>query len=96
MANTFTVDVRGETVFGDQRVRMGTLTMTDGGGGSSVASGFGFITKATVNLKTKSTTAPHYLADDVVDIVINSNVNGDFKVPSAVSGAAYDVVVYGR
>lgn len=88
MANSFTVNPGGDTVFGNMRVKMGVLTMTDGGAGSSVASGFGTIYGAQATPLTATSQCP--------GMVINANVPGDFKVQSCSAGDTFHVILYGR
>lgn len=88
MANSFALASGGETVFGNMRVRMGTLTMGDSSTGSSVASGFGFLYGGLL------TPASAGMAAGI--IAINSNVNGDFKALSCTSADTFQVVLFGR
>ena len=89
MANTFTVEthVKPSTVVGNMRTVIGTLNSADGGAASSVASGLDFIYGGTAT-KTSATTAGN--------LIINSNVNGDFKITSAATGDAYLVMLNGK
>lgn len=90
MANTFTADagVDPMTVQGNARMVAGLLTMTDGGAGSSVASGLELIYGGACTAKTATT--------QMGGAVFNSNVNGDFKVQSCSSGDTFHVVLWGR
>lgn len=89
MANTYTASHEG--VFGNLRYRFGTLTMTDGSAGSSVASGLELIAMAQINPKTAASFAQY----PPTNIAFNSNVNGDFKAVSAGSGDTYYAFVVG-
>ena len=90
MANTFTADTHIDpmTVTGNMRMVAGTLTMTDGGAGSSVASGLDYIYGGSVTAKTATT--------QMGGAVYNSNVDGDFKAQSCSSGDTFHVLLFGR
>lgn len=89
MANTFTAEFT--TVMGNVRYRTGTLTMTDGAAGSSVASGLEVVHSCTLNPKA----AGSYTQYPPTNVTINSNVNGDVKAVSAGSGDTYYCTVTG-
>lgn len=89
MANTFTADF--ECNMGNTRMRAGTLTMTDGSAGSSVASGMDLIYGAVMNPKTANSFSQY----PATVLAINSNVKGDLKAVSAGSGDTYHVMVWG-
>jgi hypothetical protein len=89
MANTFTAN--SEHVMGNTRMRTGTLTMTDGAAGSSVASGLDSIYAAVLNPKTAGSLSQY----PPTNVAINSNVKGDFKAVSAGSGDTYYATVWG-
>lgn len=94
MSNTFTADVqmKGMPVHGNKRAIMGVLEMTDGAAGSSVASGLKVI--AGGQLTPKSAGALSQIPPAL--LILNSNVNGDFKAKSAGSGDSYYVTLWGR
>jgi hypothetical protein len=79
MANTYTVST--ETVMGNMRVQVGTLTMTDGSGGDAVDTGMNQVIFAADN----STTQAHI-----------SHTTGSILATTAASGAALDVIVFGQ
>lgn len=78
MANTFTVS--HDDVFGACRVRMGTLTMTDGAAGSSANVGFNNIYFAVDNSSTQAKI---------------SATGGSIIACTAASGATFKVMILG-
>lgn len=89
MSQSFTASHEG--VFGNLRYRFGTLTMTDGGTGSSVASGLELVAMMQINPKTAASMSQY----PPTNVAINSNVNGDIKAVSAGSGDTYYAFVVG-
>jgi hypothetical protein len=79
MANTFTVS--HDDVFGATRIRIGTLTMTDGAAGSSASVGFNSILFAVDNSATQANI---------------SHTGGKIIACTAASGATFQVMVVGR
>jgi hypothetical protein len=86
MASTCTWAAK--TVFGNKRVLIGTLTMTDGT--DAVATGLKVIDGAVGCVQTSATNG--------IGLVWNTaaSANGDIKAQSGVSGSVYSVVVFGR
>jgi hypothetical protein len=85
MANSFTVTK--ESVFGDLRVRIGTLLLADGGmdgSGASVPSGLNYVyfMGFTSSAMTRAT--------------LNCTANGNVNVTSGASGISYNVMILGQ
>lgn len=78
MANTFTVS--HEDVFGACRIRVGTLTMTDGAAGSSANVGFNHIYFAVDNSATQANI---------------SHTGGSIIACTAASAATFQVMIFG-
>jgi len=77
-----------KTVFGNQRVFVGTMTATDGT--DEVATGLKYINYgvATPNVVTGSATRSNF--------VINSTTDGSVKLTTGISGGVYSVMLIGR
>jgi hypothetical protein len=86
MASTLTFTAK--TVFGDQRVFMGTMTATDGT--DEVASGLKFINFGTATPSVVTGAAP------CCNLVVNSTTNGTIKLTTGISGGVYNVMLIGK
>lgn len=77
-----------KTVFGNERVQIGTLTNTDGG--DAVATGLKVVHGVVASPQTSATNG--------VGIVWNTAASayGDIAVQSGASGSVYSIVVFGR
>jgi hypothetical protein len=69
---------------GDLRVQIGTLTMSDGSGGSSVSTGMNYIFYANA------------MTTDITRATINHTTNGYISVTTATSGMTFQVIVFGQ
>jgi hypothetical protein len=86
MASTLTFTAK--TVFGDQRVFMGTMTATDGT--DEVASGLKFINFGTaMHASVAGAVSPS-------NLVINSTTNGTIKLTTGISGGVYNILLIGK
>lgn len=83
-----TVTWVAKTVFGNQRVLMGTMTATDGT--DEVATGLKYINAGTVSPNVVTGAMP------IANLVINSTTNGSIKLTTGVSGGVYHIVLFGR
>ena len=76
-----------ESVMGDSRVQMGTLTLTDG-------------PTCVINTGMNHIYGGSVTAEDPVSATGGLNVNtsavGSFMIPTGVSGAIYNTVIFGR
>jgi hypothetical protein len=86
MASTLTFTAK--TVFGNQRVWMGTMTATDGT--DEVASGLKYINygAATPSVVTGAETRSNF--------VVNSTTDGTVKLTTGISAGVYNVLLIGR
>jgi len=86
MASTITWVAK--TVFGNQRVFMGTMTATDGT--DEVATGLSYINfgTATPSVVTGAETRSNFL--------VNSTTNGSVKMTTGISGGVYNIMVVGK
>jgi len=77
-----------KTVMGDQRVHIGTVTMTDGT--DAVATGLQYVNGAIATPQTSATNG--------AGVVYNTAASGvgDIAFQSCVSGSIYSVVVFGK
>jgi hypothetical protein len=83
-----TVTWTAKTVFGDQRVFMGTMTATDGT--DEVATGLKYINFGTIS---------HSVVAGAVspsNLVVNSTTNGSIKLSTGISGGVYNLIVMGK
>lgn len=81
MASTFTVTK--ESVCSDMRVRIGTLTMTDGDAAAAIPSGLNYIYGV------------FFTSSSMTKATINAGTNGYFSVTTATSGATYNCMILG-
>jgi len=86
MASTLTFTAK--TVFGDQRVWMGTMTATDGI--DEVASGLKFINCGILSPAVVSGANP------TCNLVVNSTTNGTIRLTTGVSGGVYNILLIGK
>lgn len=83
-----TVTFTAKTVFGNQRVWMGTMTATDGT--DEVATGLKIILAGQCSAATVTGAEPS------CNLVINSTTNGKIKLTTGVSGGVYHILLIGR
>lgn len=83
-----TVTFTAKTVFGNQRVWMGTMTATDGT--DEVATGLKYIVAGQLAPAVVTGAAP------MCNLVINSTTNGTIKLTTGVSGGVYHILLIGR
>ena len=82
---TYTVNV--QSVFGNQRVQLGTVSLTDGPT-CTMVTGWDYINGGVSDIQTASA--------EGTGLIVNTAVAGSFRLQSAVSGGVYNVVLFGR
>ncbi len=87
MASTITWVAK--TVFGNQRVFMGTMTATDGT--DEVATGLSYINYGTATPSVVAGAVPW-----ASNFVVNSTTNGTVKLTTGISGGVYNIMVVGK
>lgn len=73
-----------DSVFGDLRVRIGTLALADGSGGLAVPTGLNYV---------------YYMgltSSQMARSTVNCSANGSVNVCTALSGASFTVIVLGQ